>query len=233
MSIASEHLLEIREMVKDHLAHKDEHELSREREQFLMQQIRERLAQENAVLVAHYYTQDAVQDLAEETGGIVSDSLEMARFGRDHSAQTLVVAGVKFMGETAKILTPEKRVLMPTLEATCSLDIGCPIDEFSEFCDEYPDRTVVVYANTSAAVKARADWVVTSSIAKDVVEHLMERGEKILWAPDRHLGAYVQKATGADIIAWDGACIVHEEFKARGIDDLKKVHPDAVVLAHP
>jgi quinolinate synthase len=233
MSIASEHLLEIREMVKDHLAHKDEHELSREREQFLMQQIRERLAQENAVLVAHYYTQDAVQDLAEETGGIVSDSLEMARFGKEHSAQTLVVAGVKFMGETAKILTPKKRVLMPTLEATCSLDIGCPIDEFSAFCDQHPDRTVVVYANTSAAVKARADWVVTSSIARDVVSHLHAKGEKILFAPDRHLGDYIQRATGADVLIWDGACIVHEEFKADGLRHTMKEHPDAAVLVPP
>ena len=210
MSIASNHLLEIRELVKDHLAHQDDRQLSENREQLLMQQIRDRLVQENAVLVAHYYTQDAVQDLTEETGGIVSDSLEMARFGKDHPAQTLVVAGVKFMGETAKILTQHKRVLMPTLEATCSLDLGCPIDEFSAFCDENPDRTVVVYANTSAAVKARADWVVTSSIAKDVVAHLHEKGEKVLFAPDRHLGDYIQRATGADVLIWDGACIVHE-----------------------
>ena len=233
MSIASEHLLEIRELVKDHLAHHEERKLSADREQFLMQQIRDQLAQENAVLVAHYYTQDAVQDLAEETGGIVSDSLEMARFGKDHSAQTLVVAGVKFMGETAKILTPEKRVLMPTLEATCSLDIGCPIDEFSEFCDAHPDRTVVVYANTSAAVKARADWVVTSSIAKDVVSHLHANGEKILFAPDRHLGDYIQRSTGADVLIWDGACIVHEEFKADGLRHTMNEHPDAAVLVHP
>ena len=233
MSIASEHLIEIRELVKDHLAHQDEKQLSAEREQLLMQQIRDRLEQENAVLVAHYYTQDAVQDLAEETGGIVSDSLEMARFGKDHPAQTLVVAGVKFMGETAKILTPHKRVLMPTLEATCSLDIGCPIDEFSAFCDEHPDRTVVVYANTSAAVKARADWVVTSSIARDVVLFLHGQGEKILFAPDRHLGDYIQKSTGADVLVWDGACIVHEEFKADGVRRLKEEHPDAGILVHP
>ena len=233
MSIASNHLLEIRELVKDHLAHQDDRQLSENREQLLMQQIRDRLVQENAVLVAHYYTQDAVQDLTEETGGIVSDSLEMARFGKDHPAQTLVVAGVKFMGETAKILTPHKRVLMPTLEATCSLDLGCPIDEFSAFCDENPDRTVVVYANTSAAVKARADWVVTSSIAKDVVAHLHEQGEKVLFAPDRHLGDYVQRATGADVLIWDGACIVHEEFKADGVRRLKEEHPDAAVLVHP
>jgi quinolinate synthase len=233
MSIASEHLVEIRELVKDHLAHQHEKTVSDERARTLVQQIRDRLEQENAVLIAHYYTQDAVQDLAEQTGGIVSDSLEMARFGKDHPARTLVVAGVKFMGETARILTPEKRVLMPTLEATCSLDLGCPIDEFSAFCDEHPDRTVVVYANTSAAVKARADWVVTSSIAKDVVSHLHKRGEKILFAPDRHLGDYIQRATGADVLIWDGACIVHEEFKADGVRHLKEKHPDAAVLVHP
>ena len=141
----------------------------------------------------------------------------MARFGHDHPAQTLVVAGVKFMGETAKILTPEKRVLMPTLEATCSLDLGCPIEEFSAFCDQHPDRTVVVYANTSAAVKARADWCLTSSIAKEVVAHLHGIGENILYAPDRHLGAYIESVTGAEMLIWDGACIVQEEFKADGI----------------
>jgi len=233
MSIASEHLEDIRLMVRDYLAHRDEHEVSKARARRLMQIIRECLAEENAVLVAHYYTQDAVQDLAEETGGIVADSLEMARFGKEHPAQILVVAGVKFMGETAKILTPEKRVLMPTLEATCSLDIGCPIDEFAAFCDENPERTVVVYANTSAAVKARSDWVVTSSIAKDVVAHLHEQGEKILFAPDRHLGDYIQKATGADVLIWDGACIVHEEFKADGLKHVMEENPDAAVLVHP
>lgn len=196
-------------------------------------EIKSLLKAKNAVLVAHYYTDDAIQELAEETGGVIADSLEMARFGANHPADTLVVAGVKFMGETSKILSPEKTVLMPTLEATCSLDIGCPIDEFSAFCDQHPDRTVVVYANTSAAVKARADWVVTSSIALDVVEHLTEQGKKIIWAPDQHLGGYIQRETGADMILWDGACIVHEEFKAKGILDLKSVYPDAAVLVHP
>ena len=181
------------------------------------------------MLVAHYYTHDDIQALAEATGGCVSDSLEMARFSNQHPAKTVVVAGVKFMGETAKILNPEKRVLMPTLEATCSLDLGCPVDEFTAFCDAHPDYTVVVYANTSAAVKARADWVVTSSIAVDVVEHLAAQGKKIIWAPDKHLGRYVQKETGAEMLLWDGSCIVHEEFKARGILDLKKVYPDAAV----
>ncbi|KAA0011799.1 quinolinate synthase NadA [Billgrantia pellis] len=196
-------------------------------------EIKRLLEANNAVLVAHYYTEDAIQQLAEETGGCVADSLEMARFGARHEADTLVVAGVRFMGETAKILSPEKRVLMPTLEATCSLDVGCPADAFSAFCDQHPDRTVVVYANTSAAVKARADWVVTSSIAVDVIEYLQARGEKILWAPDKHLGGYIQQKTGADMLLWDGACIVHEEFKAKGIEDLKALYPDAAVLVHP
>ncbi|WP_211825714.1 quinolinate synthase NadA [Kistimonas asteriae] len=199
----------------------------------LKARIKALLKQKNAVLVAHYYTDDLVQELAEETGGCIADSLEMARFGTRHPASTLVVAGVRFMGETAKILNPEKRVLMPTLEATCSLDLGCPADEFTRFCDQHPDRKVVVYANTSAAVKARADWVVTSSCAIDIVEHLAGEGEKLIWAPDRYLGRYVEKATGADMLLWDGACIVHEEFKAKGILDLKQVYPDAAVLVHP
>lgn len=233
MSLATDKLETIRQQVQFHLDTAEEKKLSPERERELKARIAERLEAENAVIVAHYYTAPAIQALAEETGGCVSDSLEMARFGHDHPAETLIVAGVKFMGETAKILTPHKRVLMPTLEATCSLDMGCPIEEFSEFCDKHPDRKVVVYANTSAAVKARADWVVTSSIALDVAEHLDEQGEKILWAPDQHLGNYVRNATGADIIMWDGACIVHEEFKARGIADLKRVYPEAAVLVHP
>ncbi len=233
MSLASDKLETIREQVQHHLDHADQNVLSPEQEALLKENIRAMLHRENAALIAHYYTSPAIQALAEETGGCVSDSLEMARFGHDHPATTLIVAGVKFMGETAKILTPEKRVLMPTLEATCSLDLGCPIEEFSAFCDQHPDRTVVVYANTSAAVKARADWVVTSSIALDVAEHLCDRGEKILWAPDQHLGNYVQSQTGADILMWDGACIVHEEFKARGLADLKQVYPDAAVLVHP
>jgi quinolinate synthase len=191
------------------------------------------LKRENAAIVAHYYTDDAIQELADETGGCVSDSLEMARFGARCDAETLLVAGVKFMGETAKILSPKKRILMPTLEATCSLDLGCPINEFSEFCDDHPGHTVVVYANTSAAVKARADWVVTSGIALEVVEHLMDEGKPIIWAPDRYLGSYINKETGADMVLWNGSCIVHEEFKAKGLQDLMHVYPDAGVLVHP
>jgi quinolinate synthase len=197
------------------------------------EKVKQLLIKENAVLIAHYYTDPFIQSLAEETGGIVSDSLEMARFGANHRANTIIVAGVKFMGETAKILSPSKRVLMPTLEATCSLDLGCPADEFSNFCDQHPDRVVVVYANTSAAVKARADWVVTSSIALKVISHLDDQGKKILWAPDKHLGAYVKKETNADMLIWNSACIVHDEFKAKGILELKSVYPEAKVLVHP
>lgn len=233
MTIASDRLQAIREQVQYHLDHQSAEVLTPERERELTERIRALLVERDATIVAHYYTSPQIQALAEATGGCVADSLEMARFGHEHPARTLIVAGVRFMGETAKILTPEKRVLMPTLEATCSLDLGCPADEFSAFCDAHPDRQVVVYANTSAAVKARADWVVTSSIALEVAEYLSDRGEKILWAPDRHLGDYVRRQTGADIVMWDGACIVHEEFKARALIDLKRAYPDAAVLVHP
>lgn len=199
----------------------------------LIAEIKRRLREQDAVLVAHYYVHEELQKIAEETGGYVSDSLDMARFGHEHPARTLVVAGVRFMGETAKILNPEKRVLMPTLEAECSLDLGCPAEEFIPFCDAHPDRTVVVYSNTSAEVKARADWVVTSSIAVKLVRYLKERGEKILWAPDRHLGTYIQNVTGADMLLWPGACVVHEAFKGYELRALRREHPDAAVLAHP
>ena len=207
--------------------------LSPPERQALTQRAKALLQSRNAVLVAHYYVDGALQDLALETGGIVSDSLEMARFGRDHAAQTLVVAGVRFMGETAKILSPEKRVLMPDLDATCSLDLGCAADDFARFCDAHPDRQVVVYANTSAAVKARADWMVTSSCALDIVSELHAKGQKILWAPDRHLGRYIQEQTGADMLMWNGACIVHDEFKGLELELLRDEHPGALVLVHP
>ncbi len=199
----------------------------------LKDKIRRLLKEKNAIMVSHYYVHPDLQDLAEETGGLVSDSLEMARFGRDHAAQTLVVSGVRFMGETAKILSPHKRVLMPDLDATCSLDLGCPVDEFSAFCDAHPDRTVVVYANTSAAVKARSDWLVTSSCALDIVRALKDKGHKILWAPDRHLGGYIQRETGADMLIWNGSCIVHNEFKAFELQAMIQSNPGAKVLVHP
>jgi len=199
----------------------------------LTKKIKSQLEQQNAVLVAHYYTEPDLQILADDSGGYVSDSLDMARFGYESDAETLIVCGVKFMGETAKILNPEKRILMPDLNANCSLDLGCPGDEFSAFCDAHPDHTVVVYANTSAAVKARADWMVTSGSAVDVIKHLASEGKKIIWAPDKYLGDYVQKETGADMLIWQGACIVHEEFKGKELEALREHHPDAKVLVHP
>ncbi len=195
--------------------------------------IERKLAERDATLVAHYYTDENIQRLAEQTGGMVADSLEMARFGKQADTSTLVVAGVRFMGETAKILSPGKRVVMPTLEATCSLDLGCPADRFAQFRAEHPEHVAVVYANTSAEVKALSDWVVTSSIAVEVISHLADQGKKILWAPDRYLGAYLQKITGADMAIWQGSCVVHEEFKYQGVIDLKARYPDAAVLVHP
>jgi len=200
---------------------------------YLKEKIKTKLVERDAVIVSHYYTDSDLQLLADETGGCVSDSLDMARFGHESKAKTLVVCGVKFMGETAKILNPEKRIIMPDLDANCSLDIGCPIDQFTEFCDSHPDRVVVVYANTSAAVKARADWMVTSGSAVDVVKHLDANNKKIIWAPDKYLGDYVQKQSGADILIWQGSCIVHEEFKGKELESLRKKNPDAKVLVHP
>ena len=195
----------------------------------LMDEIDALKKEKDATLLAHFYIDGDIQDVADFTG----DSLKLARDAVKVETSTIVFSGVHFMAESTKILSPEKRVFMPTLEATCSLDIGCPEDDFAAFCDQHPDRTVVVYANTSAAVKARADWVVTSSIAVELIEHLDQRGEKILWAPDKHLGSYVRDKTGADVLCWDGACIVHEEFKAQGLLDLKAAHPGAAVLVHP
>ena len=199
----------------------------------LFERCAEQLRANNALLVAHYYTDDNLQQLAEATGGKVADSLEMARFGHHSDADTLVVAGVRFMGETAKILNPEKRVLMAVNGAECSLELGCPPEAFAAFCDAQPDRTVVVYANTSAAVKARADWMVTSGSALNVVQHLHAQGKKILWAPDRHLGRYVQRKTGADMLLWQAGCVVHEAFRAEALIALKARYPDAAVLVHP
>ena len=207
--------------------------LSIEERDELKARVKKLLKEQDAVLVAHYYTDADLQLLADETGGHVSDSLDMARFGHESPASTLVVCGVRFMGETAKILNPEKRILMPDLAADCSLDIGCPIEEFSKFCDQHPDRSVVVYANTSAAVKARADWMVTSGSAVDVINYLQGHGKKIIWAPDKYLGQYVQEQTGADMLIWQGACVVHEEFKGIELELLRREHPSAKVLVHP
>ncbi len=207
--------------------------LTQTEQDVLLAKIKRKLIERNAVIIAHYYTDPLIQALAEETGGFVGDSLEMAKFGNQHEATSLIVAGVRFMGETAKILTPSKRVLMPTLAAECSLDLGCPEDAFTDFCNQHPDRKVVVYANTSAAVKARADWVVTSSIALEIVEHLDALGEKIIWGPDRHLGAFIQKQTQADMLLWQGECVVHDEFSAKALKEMKTLFPNAAILVHP
>ncbi len=199
----------------------------------IIAKIKQKLIEQDAVLVAHYYVSEELQRLADETGGYVSDSLDMAKFSHEHAAKTVIVAGVRFMGETAKILNPEKRVLMPTLEAECSLDLSCPSESFNQFCDQYPDHTVVVYSNTSAEVKARADYVVTSSIAVDLVTWLGKQGKKILWAPDRHLGRYIERVTGIDMVCWQGDCVVHDEFRARSLGKVIAKYPDAAVLVHP
>ena len=195
--------------------------------------IKQLLLKNNAKIIAHYYVDEQVQRLAEDTGGFVGDSLEMARYGSKQKETTLIVAGVKFMGETAKILNPDKKVLMLDIEATCSLDTGCDYEEFKEFCDTHNDREVVVYANTSAKVKSISDWVVTSSIAVPLIEHLTSLGKKLIWAPDKYLGNYVIDTTGADMLLWDGSCIVHEEYKTIELKNMIAKHPDCDVLVHP
>ena len=199
----------------------------------LFKSIAENLKLNNATLISHYYVDPLIQQITEETNGFIGDSLEMAKFGSKCQTENLIVCGVKFMAETAKILSPEKHIYVPTYESTCSLDLGCPAADLKIMKNKYPERVLVVYANTSAEVKAMADWVVTSSIAKEIIEELHLNDQKILWAPDKYLGSYLQKETGADMLLWDSACVVHEEFKASGLRDLKKLHPDAGVLVHP
>ena len=229
----------MRNIIPNHLLEKHQAKLLKRKVydaddlKLLKKSIKSLLDEKNGVLISHYYVDEEIQELTEDLGGCVSDSLQMAKFGQNSEADLLVVSGVKFMGETSKILSPEKTILMPTLEATCSLDLGCPEEDFKKFCEEHPDREIVVYANTSAEVKALADWVVTSSIALEVVEHLDSQGKKIIWAPDKHLGKYIEDCTGADMILWDASCIVHDEFKYQGLSDMKKLHPDAGVLVHP
>ena len=195
--------------------------------------IKKLLIENDAKIIAHYYVDEQVQRLAEDTSGFVGDSLEMARYGTQQKESTLIVAGVKFMGETAKILNPDKKVLMLDIEATCSLDTGCDFNEFKKFCNDNNDREVVVYANTSAEVKSISDWVVTSSIAVPLIEHLTSLGKKLIWAPDKYLGNYVVDTTGADMLLWDGSCIVHEEYKTIELKNMMMKYPDCEVLVHP
>ena len=189
----------------------------------------ERLKTEkNAILLAHYYQESAIQDLAD----FVGDSLGLAREAENTDAEIIVFAGVHFMAETAKILNPEKKVLLPDLNAGCSLADTCPPDEFEAFCEQYPDHTVITYVNSSAAVKALSDIICTSSSAAHIIEQLPE-DEPILFAPDRNLGAYLMRETGRDMVLWDGVCIVHETFSERKLLRLAAEHPEAEILAHP
>ena len=182
----------------------------------------------NAVIMAHYYQREEIQQLADYIG----DSLALAQLAAKTDAPVIILCGVHFMGETAKILCPEKTVIVPDLSAGCSLADSCPADKFEEFVKAHPDHTVISYVNTSAAVKAVTDVVVTSSNAKEIVGSLPQ-DEKIIFGPDRNLGNYINSITGREMLLWDGACHVHEKFSSAKLADLKREHPEAKVLVHP
>lgn len=184
--------------------------------------------EKNAVIMAHYYQEDDVQDVAD----FIGDSLALAQQAAKTSAEILVVCGVHFMGETAKILSPDKKVLIPDLNAGCSLAESCPADDFESFIKKHPDHVVISYVNTSAAVKALTDVVVTSTNAVSIVQHF-SKDQKIIFGPDRNLGNYINSLTGRNMVLWDGACHVHEQFSVEKLMELKKIHPEAKVLAHP
>ncbi|MCM1070605.1 MAG: quinolinate synthase NadA [[Clostridium] fimetarium] len=194
----------------------------------LVEEIRELKKKRGAAILAHYYTIGEIQDLADITG----DSLALAQKATGLDNPVIVVCGVHFMGETAKILCPDKTVLVPDVEAGCSLADSCQPEEFEEFVKARPGHTVVSYVNTSAAVKALTDVVVTSSNARQIVEAL-PADAKIIFGPDRNLGSYISSVTGREMTIWDGACHVHEQFSLQKLLDLKKEYPDAEVLAHP
>ncbi|MGL4293995.1 MAG: quinolinate synthase NadA [Bacteroidales bacterium] len=184
--------------------------------------------EKNAVILAHYYTEGAIQDIAD----FVGDSLALAQWAKKTTADIIVMCGVHFMGETVKILAPDRKVLVPDLNAGCSLADSCPAEAFGEFVKAHPGYTVISYVNTSAAVKYYTDVVVTSSNARQIVETL-PKNEKIIFGPDRNLGNYINSLTGRNMLLWDGACHVHEKFSLEKILDLKKLHPEAKILAHP
>lgn len=184
--------------------------------------------EKNAIILAHYYQTGDIQDIADYVG----DSLALAQWAAKTEADIIVLCGVHFMGETAKVLCPDKKVLVPDLNAGCSLADSCPADRFAQFVKEHPDHTVISYVNTTAAVKAVTDVVVTSTNAKQIVESF-PKDEKIIFGPDRNLGNYINSITGRNMLLWDGACHVHEEFSVEKIVDLKKKYPEALVLAHP
>lgn len=182
----------------------------------------------NAIILAHYYQTGDIQDIAD----FVGDSLALSQKAASNSSDIIVFAGVKFMAETAKILSPEKKVLLPDLNAGCSLADSCKPDDFREFLDQHPGRTVVTYVNTTAEIKALSDIICTSSNAVQIVESL-PKNEKVIFAPDRNLGNYVLNKTGRDIVIWNGTCYVHEEFSLEAILKLKKENPGSKVIVHP
>ena len=194
----------------------------------LISEIKRLRREKNAVIMAHYYQIGDIQDIAD----MVGDSLALAQYAAKTEADIIVLCGVHFMGETAKILSPQKKVLVPDIEAGCSLADSCPADEFERFVKSHPDHTVVSYVNTTAAVKALTDIVVTSTNAKKIIDSL-PLDAKIIFAPDRNLGNYINSVTGRNMLLWDGACHVHEQFSVESLVELKKAHPKAKVLAHP
>ena len=194
----------------------------------LKEEIKRLKKEKDAVILAHYYQKGEIQDLAD----FIGDSLALAQIAQKLENRMIVLCGVHFMGETAKILCPDKKVVVPDTNAGCSLADSCPADKFAEFISAHPGHTVVSYVNTSAAVKALTDVVVTSSNARKIVEAL-PRDAKIIFGPDRNLGNYINSVTGRDMVVWDGACHVHEQFSVEKLVELKREHPGAKVLAHP
>ena len=194
----------------------------------IVEKIKKLKEEKNAVILAHYYQRDEIQDVAD----FVGDSLALAQWAAKTDADILVVCGVNFMGETAKILCPDKKVLIPDNTAGCSLADSCKADDLAEFIKQYPGYKVISYVNTTAEVKALTDVVVTSSNAKEIVESF-PKDEKIIFGPDRNLGSYINSVTGREMVVWNGACDVHEQFSLQKIKELKEQNPDAEILAHP
>lgn len=184
--------------------------------------------EKNALIMAHYYTRDEIQDIAD----FIGDSLALARKASETDVSIIVMCGVHFMGETAKILCPDKKVLVPDMSAGCSLADSCDAEDFARFVADHPDHTVVSYVNTSAAVKAHTDIVVTSGNARKIIESLPEE-EKIIFGPDKNLGGYINSVTGREMLLWPGACHVHDRFSIAKILEMKKAHPGAKILVHP
>ena len=194
----------------------------------LDEEIRRLKRERNAVILAHYYQDSEIQDLSD----VIGDSLQLAQAAQKTTADVILFAGVHFMAETAKILNPERIVLVPDMKAGCSLADGCPVDRFKAWKARHPGSVVVSYINCSAAVKAESDYIVTSSNAVKIV-NAIPKDQKILFAPDKNLGRWVQKQTGRDLVLWQGSCIVHETFSLRKLEDIRVAHPEAKVIAHP